>query len=85
MPTLLLLSKGTSVVVKVCGIELVVDREIEYVTVDGNGYVHGWTETRPYYDEDDQTWSTFELYGDKYHLAIISDPIDTHELIEIYS
>lgn len=85
MPTLLSLSKGTSVVVKVCGIELVVDHEIEYVTVDGNGYVHGWTEARPYYDEDEQAWSTFELYGDKYHLATISDPIDIQELIEVYA
>ncbi|CAM0069857.1 hypothetical protein VPHK567_0071 [Vibrio phage K567] len=84
MSTLLNMGKGVYTVVNVSGIPLVIDHEIEYVTVDKNGEVHGWSEARPYYDEDDQTWSTFELYGDKWHLATITDPQDCGELIEVY-
>lgn len=84
MSTLLSLEKGCQVVVNVCGILLVVDHEIEYVTVDGNGYIHGWTEARPYFDEREQEWSIFDLYGDKYHLATITAPQDISTLIEVY-
>ncbi|QHJ74224.1 hypothetical protein VH12019_00305 [Vibrio phage VH1_2019] len=85
MSYLLSMNKGCSTVVMVSGVPLVVDHEIEYVTVDKNGYVTGWTD-RPYFDEDDKTWSCYELYGEQWHLATIANPtleaIET--LIEVY-
>jgi len=84
MSKLFSMEKGVCTVVNVSGVPLVIDNDIEYVTVDSNGYVWGWSEARPYFDEDEQTWSTFELYGEKWHLATIIDPQDCDKLIEVY-
>lgn len=85
MSKLLTMYKGCMTVVMVSGVPLVVDHETEYVTVDRNGYVTGWTD-RPYFDEEEQTWSCFELYGEEWHLATISNPTKeaVETLIEVY-
>ena len=85
MSYLISLEKCCRAVVNVGGVLLSVDRDIEYVTVERNGYVYGWSE-RPYFDEQDGEWNCFELYGEKWMLAIIANPskevIET--LIEVY-
>ncbi|AUR85800.1 hypothetical protein NVP1081O_065 [Vibrio phage 1.081.O._10N.286.52.C2] len=79
---------GCMPVVNVGGVLLAVERDIDYVTVDVNGLVQGWLEARPYFDGDEKTWSSFELYGRQVLLAKFSTPVTNEAietLIEVYA